>query len=190
MRNKGYKPTEIYVDVPYCTVTEDAAVFSDENKQHIIDVLFTVQKNMRFVQDEYDTCASPNHEAALIKTAKQYRYKTVDAYGSFVGKDFIVLNAYGQEDGWEEGEYDIVALDTDGIVYILEYKDASTNVFTKESGIPLNIKDFGGKRGYYYTKDKLVRFRTDEEFYKTLPIENKYPEGEKDVSGPHFTIRF
>ena len=52
-----------------------------------------------------------------------------------------------------------------------------------------SLDELGGKRAYYLS-DNFIRFRVDEQFYKTLRDENKYPEGEEDLSGPHLTFRF
>lgn len=142
------------------------------------------------IERYYDT------EKAFMRIAKKYNFSIVDDYGSIVGTyleipEFFIPNSYGQEDTWcgIKYEFDFVLLFHNKVFIAIQYKDY-LEVIEQPYNIDINVEYFGGKRGYYYKKGDYVRFRTSQEFYNTLPDKNKFPEGENDISGPHFTIRF
>lgn len=150
-----------------------------------------IDKNIKIFEKEKHI----KMEDALNFISTKYNFETVDAYGSLMGTlpgegKFFIPNSYGQEDSWDYDalEFDFVILKNKEVI-IVKYKDEKTSINHVFFDVKIDFDSFGGKRGYYLHKD-LVRFRTTPEFYKTLKPENRYPDGEKDLSGPHFTIRF
>ena len=129
-------------------------------------------------------------EGVMNHTCLKYKGESVDAYGSFTHGGVMYLNSYGQSDTWRGDNFDIVAVGKTKI-YILEYSGRIDKTTTRmlDLPFPVNIHNFGGKRAYYLTKDH-VQLRTYKAFYDTLPVENKYPEGEDDISGPYFAVYF
>ncbi len=154
-----------------------------------------IQEIILELKKQYDKTKEINTEEVFFSIAEKYTFETVDAYGSILGKipnigEFFIPNSYGQGDSWEEEtlEFDFVILKQKEVI-IVRYKNNDFSVDHVFFDVKINFDDFGGKRGYYLHKD-LVRFRTTKEFYQNLKDENKYPKGEKDLSGPHFTVRF
>jgi len=132
-----------------------------------------------------------NFEETLRIISRVYDIKIIDAYGSLQGsireyknnKEFFIPNSYGQEDNWK-GKFNFVILFRDEILIFRKNKVKSVKL-----NIKVDLNDFGGKRGFYLKKHKVL-LRFNKEKYKNLPKENKNKKTENDASGPHFTIRY
>ena len=161
----------------------------EKEKNILLPYIFEyIKDNIVKTVDEYEKYEFIDMAATLYKTSKKFQLENVDAYGSFKNEEFIFLNAYGQEDYWEEFNYDVVALDIYGTCHCMTVTNNIASFETFESNIKIDLSDFGGKRGYYYKKNKKVTFRTTPEFYNSLSKEQKYPKGKKGQSDTHFTI--
>lgn len=117
--------------------------------------------------------------------------KIYDAYGSTIididGIRYAYLNTYGQEDNWETMglKFDIILVSNNDINIITknildEYEFYYTTIDNKK----FDIKNLGGKRGYYFNNDtNKVFLRYDSEDYYKYFKENQTPGSEKDCSG-------
>lgn len=125
----------------------------------------------------------------------QKGYELIDCYGSFkitIDKQYFIPNCYGQEDSWCDDEYDVLLVSNNSIIIIIGNRD---DYKYKEIEIPNNInfdlKYLGEKRAYYYYKvEGFIILRVPKDYYDTLPLENKFKEGESWHSGPHLKIDF
>jgi len=164
-------------------------------KEKVNDLNLWFIKEIEYVC-ENTKCVIDNYidfEKVCSNIGKKYNLEVVDAYislkgrinGFFNGEEFFIPNSYGQEDGWEDNEFDFVILFKNKVII----RNKNGEIFQINFEYEINLDDFGGKRAFYLHND-LVRFRYDEKKYIKLPDYHKFKDGEDSLSGPHFTIRF
>ena len=148
-----------------------------------------------FVQD------CPIHfENAIEKFTTDYSYLNIDVMDAYYTikltideGEVIIPNTYGNEcsfaDSTEDDTYfDFILVYRDKIVTVDVDGDDLNPVITYYNYNNKNLFDeVGGKRAFYNEKDYIL-LRVSQDFYKTLPDENKFPQGEHWCSGPHFKL--
>ena len=93
--------------------------------------------------------------------------------------------------GWY-GRVDYVMLFDHKVVIVelnLDTQEVTNIIEVPISDILIDLTDFGGKRGYYYVKGEHVQFRTNRNFYDSLPDKYKYPIDEEGLRISYFTIK-
>jgi frataxin-like iron-binding protein CyaY len=139
-------------------------------------------------------------EAAIEKFTKDYSYLNIDILDAYYTIKFqtdegevIIPNTYGNENSFTDSNESDTYFD-----FILVYKNKIITVDVDGNHLNPIIKNYNynneklfnevsGKRAFYNEKDYIL-LRVSKEFYKTLPEENRFPQGEDWCSGPHFKL--